>query len=419
MLDGFLFILRLIVRVLTGIVTVSYLYQLVYLFLPGVLKPRPHKPTRLHRYAVLIAARNEEAVLPHLLDSLRNQDYPADLIHVFVIADNCTDNTAKVAAEGGARVYTRFNSTQIGKGYALNYLLGLMESSGELRQYDAFLIFDADNLLEPGYIRAMNRTCSDGYEAFCGYRNTKNFGDSWLSSGCGLWYLHESTHLNRSRMLIGSSCAVSGTGFGFTRQLLERLGGWNFFTLTEDIEFSVRCATQGIRIGYCHDAILYDEQTTTFSQSWRQRTRWTQGGMQVSIRYARDLFRGLFKGGHTAYASFETATLSMWGYGTAAVSCALSLLLTFLELHWLGLAQAIAMTLLGTYLSMLLIGVLTLCSEWHRIRATTSRKLCSLLTFPFFMMSFIPVALAAPFQKFQWLPIHHTVAVSAASMEKK
>ena len=184
-------------------------------------------------------------------------------------------------------------------------------------------------------------------------------------------------------------------------------------------EFSVRCATQGIRIGYCHDAILYDEQTTTFSQSWRQRTRWTQGSMQVSIRYARDLFRGLFKGGHTAYASFETATLSMWGYGTAAVSCALSLLLTFLELHWLGLAQAIAMTLLGTYLSMLLIGVLTLCSEWHRIRATTSRKLCSLLTFPFFMMSFIPVALAAPFQKFQWLPIHHTVAVSAASMEKK
>lgn len=418
-MNDFLLILRWIVRVLTLIVTVSYLYQLVYLFLPVILKPQPHKPTRLHRYAVLIAARNEEAVLPHLLDSIRNQDYPADLINVFVIADNCTDQTARVAAEGGARVYTRFNKTQIGKGYALNYLLGLMETSGQLQQYDAFLIFDADNLLEPDYIRSMNRICSDGYEAFCGYRNTKNFANSWLSSGCGLWYLHESTHLNRSRMLIGSCCAVSGTGFGFTRQLLERLGGWNFFTLTEDVEFSVWCATQGVRIGYCHDAVLYDEQTSSFPQSWRQRTRWVQGGMQVSVHYARDLLRGFFKGGHTAYASFETATLTMWGYGTAAISCALSLLLTLLELHWLGLFQTIALTLAGTYLSMFLIGVLTLALEWNRIRATTTQKLQSLLTFPLFMMTFIPVALAAPFQKFQWLPIHHTVAVSASSMGKK
>jgi len=418
-MDDFLLILRFIVWTLTLIVTVSYLYQLVYLFLPMIIKPRPHKPTRLLRYGVLIAARNEEKVLPHLLDSLRNQDYPAELFQVFVIADNCTDQTAKVAAEGGARVYTRFSKTQIGKGYALNYLLGLMEASGELQQYDAFLIFDADNLLEPDYIRAINCTCSDGFEAFCGYRNTKNFTDSWLSSGCGLLYLHESTHLNRSRMLIGSCCAVNGTGFGFTRQLLEKLGGWNFFTLTEDVEFSVWCATHGIRIGYCHDAVLYDEQTVSFPQSWRQRTRWVQGGMQVSVRYARDLLRGLFKGGRTSYASFETATLTMWGYGTAAVSCALSLLLTLIELRWLGLFQTVVLTFAGTYLSMLLIGILTLALEWHRIRGTTAQKLRSLLTFPFFMMTFIPIALAAPFQKFQWLPIHHTVAVSAASMRKK
>ena len=411
-------VLRSISAVLMVLTSVCYLYQIVYLILPLIKKQRPHRSEKRHRYAILIAARNEEAVLPHLLDSIRAQDYPAELITTYVVADNCTDRTVEVARAGGARVYARYNRKEVGKGYALNFLLEQIEKNDGLDSYDAFLIFDADNLLLPDYVTQINKICSDGYEAFCGYRNSKNFGTNWISQGYGLWYLHDSCHLNQSRMLLGTTCAVNGTGFGFTRRLLERMGGWKFFTLTEDIEFNTWCATRGVRIGYCRDAVVFDEQPEKFSQSWRQRTRWTQGGLQVSVRYAKDLLRGLFKGGWTSYASFETATLSLWGYGMGVICGGMTMLVTFLAEQWLGLGRAILLALAGTYSSLFAIGALTLITEWKRIRAATGQKIRSLFAFPLFMMTFVPIALTAVFRKFQWQPIAHTVAISTGELQK-
>ncbi|MFR1754582.1 MAG: glycosyltransferase family 2 protein [Oscillospiraceae bacterium] len=410
--------LQLVTWLLVALTGICYLYQVVYLIIPFFVKPRPHQSARLHRYAILIAARNEEAVLPHLLDSIAAQDYPAELLTTFVVADNCTDRTAQVAQDRGARVFVRNNRTQVGKGYALHFLLDKLQQTEGLDRFDAFLVFDADNLLQPDYVTEINRTCSDGYEAFCGYRNTKNFGSSWVSAGYALWYLHDSVHLNQSRMLLGTSCAVSGTGFGFTRQLLERCGGWSFFTLTEDIEFNTWCATRGVRIGYCPSAMVFDEQPISFRQSWRQRTRWTQGGLQVSIRYAGDLLRGLARGGRTAYASFETATLSLWGYGMSALSCSLTLLTTFLASRWLGLASMLLASLVSVYLSLLAVALLTTVTQWRKIHATTRQKIGYSFTFPFFMMTFFPIAVTAVFRKFQWQPIAHTVAVGVESLSR-
>ena len=418
-MDGFI-LLRFLSGFLGMVIAVSYFYQLVYLFLPLVLKPKRQERAFFHRYAILIAARNEEAVLPYLLESIRKQDYPSELLQVYVVADNCTDRTAEVARQAGAAVYSRMNRQQVGKGYALNYLLDrISREAGGMGRFDAFLVFDADNLLQPDFVTRINETCSDGYEAFCGYRNSKNFGDNWLSSAHGLQFLHESAHLNRSRMAIGSCCMVNGTGFGFTRQLLERLGGWNFFTLSEDTEFSVRCMTSGVRIGYCHDAVFYDEQPTALRQSWRQRTRWSQGTIQVSVRYAKHLFRGLFRGGKTAYACFETLTLSLWGYGMAGFSGCLSLFVTFWELRWMGVAQALASSVAGTYLSLLLIGAMTLASEWNRIHGTAGQKWKALFAFPVYMLSFVPIIVTSLFRKFHWPPITHTAAISAESLSKE
>ena len=403
----------------TGLVvltTICYFYQIIYLILPLILKDKPHGAEKPNRYAILIAARNEEAVLPHLLDSIAAQDYPAHLIRTFVVADNCTDRTAELAAAHGATVFSRFNKQQIGKGYALNYLLSRIDETEGLSNFDNFLIFDADNLLEPDYVRQINRVASDGYDAFCGYRNSKNFGANWLSAGYGLWYLHDSVHMNRSRMRLGTPCAVNGTGFGFTRNLLEQMGGWHFFTLTEDIEFTTWCATRGIRVGYCHDAVLYDEQPTSLSVSIRQRTRWVQGGLQVSIRYAKDLLRGLFQGGRTTYASFETATLSLWGYGMSILSAGSVLMVAYLTGRWAGLAEAIALGILWAYLSFFLIGLLTMATEHRRIKTGLRGKILALVGFPIFMLTYAPIALTAPFRKFQWQPIQHTVAIAAKEL---
>lgn len=239
---GTIEILKNVSAVLLLLAGVCFCYQTVYLAVSLFWKEPRHKPEKPTRYAVLIAARNEQAVLPYLLQSIHAQDYPAERIGVYVVADNCTDRTAEAAEAGGAQVYRRFDRTRIGKGYALHELLEWMRRTGELDRWDAFLIFDADNLLCPDYISKINRTCSDGFAAFHGYRNTKNFGDSWISSAYALWYLHDSVHLNAARMMLGTTCAVSGTGFGFTRALLDEMGGWNFFTLTEDIEFDNWCA---------------------------------------------------------------------------------------------------------------------------------------------------------------------------------
>lgn len=230
-MDAFIHFLEIAVSVLAVVVTVMFLYQPLYLVIPLLFhrkKPQGEAPKR--RFAILIAARNEEAVLPHLLDSIKAQDYPEELITTYVVADNCTDKTAKLAREHGAVVFERFNKVQVGKGYALDYLLTQLKEQNLLENHDAFMIFDADNLLLPNYFTEMNKTCAQGYDAFCGYRNTKNFGTNWISAGYGIWYLHDSTHLNQSRSIIGANCAVNGTGFGFTRELLERMGGWKFFT---------------------------------------------------------------------------------------------------------------------------------------------------------------------------------------------
>ncbi len=409
----FLQVLRMVSEGLMIFVSIYYWYQLGYLILPHLLRGKAHKPEKLHGYAVLIAARNEQQVLPHLLRSIQEQTYPAELITTYVVADNCTDDTARVARELGANVLVRTDPVHIGKGYALHALLEHIRQLGRWEEYDCFLVFDADNLLAPDYVEKMNRTRCDGYEAFCGYRNSKNFGTNWLTSGYSLMFLHDCVNMNRSRMLLGSSCIVSGTGFGCTRQVLERCGYWNFFTLTEDTQFSYWCAANGVRVGYCHDAMVYDEQPVRFGQSWRQRVRWVQGSFQVAGKCGPSLLRGLL---HGSYACYECLTMSLWGYGLAAVSAVLNLVVIGLKHGILDVLSAMGSSLASIYISVFVIGLLTELTQWKRIRATTGQKLAALVTFPVFLMTFIPIAIAAPFTKFQWKPIEHKVAVSAQTL---
>ena len=417
-------IIRAAALTLAALAGICCMYQSVYLVVSIIVRLREGRgglpavvPKQLPRFGVLIAARNEQAVLPYLLQSIREQDYPRALVRVFVVADNCTDDTALAAERAGATVWRRFDRERIGKGYALAYLLEHMEKSGQTEGIDAFLVFDADNLLCPDYLRQISRMYTQGFAAFHGYRNTKNFGDSWISSGYGVWFLHDSIHLNTARMALGTTCAVSGTGFGFTKELLEQCGGWRFFTLTEDVEFDTWCATHGVRIGFCREAMLYDEQPVTLRQSWTQRIRWVQGGIQVSLRYAGELARGLLRGGRTSWASFETAMLSLWGYLMGMLGTGGTILAA--GITWgAGTAWMTALRLLlGMIGWMALLGALTVASEWRRICAPAYKKLLAVVTFPFFMLTFVPVAVAALFCRRGWAPVAHTVAVPIGMMQ--
>ena len=115
-----------------------------------------------HKFMAIIPAHNEEAVVENLVESLLKQNYPKELLDIYVIADNCTDNTAKVAKKAGAIVLERFDSERKTKGYALQWFL--RKKIEEDADYDAFCIFDADNIVDSEFIKNMNKKLCQGEE---------------------------------------------------------------------------------------------------------------------------------------------------------------------------------------------------------------------------------------------------------------
>lgn len=389
---------------------VCYTYQFAYIFVPFFKKDKPHKPTKTHRYAVLISARNEEKVLPQLLKSLQEQTYDMSLVTVFVVADNCTDATAKVASEfSGVKVYERFNTELVGKGYALDFLLDNIKKDYPAGSFDAFFVFDADNILDKNYIEQMNMTFSDGYKIITSYRNSKNYGDNWISSGYSLWFLRESKYLNYSRMLLNNSCAVSGTGFMFSREIIKKTNGWKFFLLTEDIQFTVHNVLDGEKIGFCKGAVLYDEQPVKFSQSWKQRLRWAKGYLQVFKNYGLRMFKGIAK----SFSCFDMSMSIMPAIVITAL-CIItntvgSVVLTSMGFSLFASLKPLAITVLSAYGTMFLVGTVTTITEWKNIRTNTFKKIKGMFTFPLFMLTYIPISLTAFFKKVDWSPIEHNI----------
>ena len=413
--------LKTINFIISVVFFVCYAYQ--FLYIPAVLWLRrrraalPAAPASNH-YAILICARNEAAVIGDLLASLRAQTYPRELLTVYVLADNCTDDTARIAREGGAVVYERFNRQQVGKGYALQTLLTHIARDVPAG-YDGYFVFDADNLLSPDYIEQMNRTFSAGHDIITSYRASKNYGDNWISAGYALWFLRESRYLNHARSLLGTSCAVSGTGFLFSRAVLEETGPWPFHLLTEDIEFSIHEILQGRKIAFCPDAVLYDEQPTTFRQSWRQRLRWSKGYLQVFQRYGTRLLGGVLRGN---FSCFDMSMAIMPAFVLSTVSIASNLALAIWGV-WTGgsiliALQSLGQMLLSMYLTLFVIGAITTVTERRHIHTGRARRVLYAFTFPLFMFTYVPIAVVALFKKVEWTPIEHTVVKSIEDMKR-
>ena len=397
-----------------------YSYQIFYTIVPFSIIPKRHRaPINTNNIAILIAARNEEAVIGELLHSIRKQDYDKEHLRVFVIADNCTDSTADIARSLGATVFERFNKEKIGKGYALDYAISKLRENGEWEKIDGVIVLDADNLLTQNYVTEMNKTFSDGYEAFTSYRNSKNYGDNWISAGYGLWYIRESKFLHYSRMLLRSSCAISGTGFFVSRQLLDRFDGWKFYLLTEDIEFSTFSVIQGVKIGCCINAELYDEQPITFEQSYKQRLRWSKGFFQVWKKHGKELVKGIFK--HRKFAFFDMTMNIMPAFILTVILLFTSATAVLFGIFGWGDPSPVVESLLGyigfTYSVMFLMGLVTLVSEWKKIHTTAGRKIGFLFMFPIFMYTYIPISVIALFKPVKWEQIHHTRSKSIDDIE--
>lgn len=390
--------------------TVFYAYQMLYIPLSWLIKEKkPNAIPALHDFAVMICARNEAVVISDIIESLKTQTYPQNRIHIFVIADNCDDDTAEIARACGAHVYTRFDKGHVGKGYALEALMNhLKEDYPE--GFDGYIVFDADNLLESDYIEQMNKTFSAGHDIITSYRNSKNYGDNWISAGYALWFLRESRYLNYARHLLGTSCAVSGTGFMFSRRIAEKIGDWPFHMLTEDIEFSIDQITKGEKIVFCREAVLYDEQPVSFRQSWRQRMRWARGYIQVVHGYKKALLKGIFNGN---FSCFDMSMTIMPAFVLSIISIVSNISLGI----WGALigddimiaVKSIGQFLINMYFMLFAVGAITTITEWKVIHTSALKKVLYTLTFPLFMFTYIPIAFSSMLcKKLEWKPIEHT-----------
>ena len=407
--------------VIAGMFLVCYSYQIIYIVYGCLVKPKkyPDSP-RTNRYAVMIPARNEECVVGQLIDSVKNQDYPSELVDVYVVADNCNDRTKDIAEQHGAFVYERFNKEQVGKGYSLSYLFTKLFEKHGLDYYDGYFVFDADNLLNSKYITEMDKCLSAGNKIITSHRNSKNYGTNWITAGYSLWFLREAKLLNNVRTLLNTSCAVSGTGFLIHKDIIKRQNGWKHFLLTEDIEFSVDNVINGEKIAYCHDAIFYDEQPVTFVQSWHQRLRWSKGFLQVFGKYGKKLITGIFR--NRSFSCYDMIMTIAPAFATTVTTVVVNLgaliysLIACPEYINMVLGE-IAYTFGSLYLTLWALGAVSGICEWKNIKCSPLRTIWSFFTFPIFMLSYIPISITALFTKVKWKEIQHTVSQSIDNLE--
>ena len=266
-----------------------------FYFVIGMFFTRKFKAAKVkHKYAIVVAARNEKYVIGNLIDSINKQDYPKKLLTIFVVADNCTDDTAKIARSKGAICYERHDNEHRTKGYALEYLFNKIDEDYGIDKYEGYFIMDADNLLKSNYISKMNDAFDCGCKIITSYRNTKNFSENWIASTYALHWIRSIRTNHRARSVLHLATNIQGTGFLIANEIVKN--GWHYTSLTEDRALTADAVAQGYEITYQDEAEFFDEQPVNLKIALRQRLRWSKGHLQAFAESGPYLFINIFMG---------------------------------------------------------------------------------------------------------------------------
>ena len=382
-----------------GVICTLFTLYFAFTSVGGVLFRKPEKVPRRpaqKRIAAVIPARNEVAVIGKLVESLLAQDYPRELFDIYVLPNNCRDETERAALRAGARILRPEGAIR-SKGDVLRMAFSQLSATGD---YDAYCVFDADNLVSSGFFQCVNDMLLAGYRVAQGFRDSKNPYDSWISGSMSAFYWFMSRLYNESRFRLGMSCHLNGTGFMVSDETIREIG-WDTHSLTEDLEFTALCALHGYRVGWMPEARIYDEQTHKFWDSCVQRRRWTAGSLQCMRRYVPALLK------RRTLASVDMALLFMGNLLCViglvpGVGTALGTLPFFISHPW----RILALVLVGVayYLGCCLLAALLFRAEGKLCR----RALPGIFGFPVFMVTWMPVNLVACFTPPpRWKEIRH------------
>ena len=421
---------NLVFTVVYGILALMTMHFVVFGIIGLFAKKKYPKAKVQHKYGVIIPARNEEAVIGNLIKSVYKNNYPQEKLQVFVIAHNCTDNTAKIARELGATVYEYENKEECTMGYAFRYLFDRIREDYGVKNYDGFFLFNADNILSADYFEKMNDAfdATGGEKIITSFRNSKNFDTNVMSGLYGLYFTIGCRFESRGRTAVGCSTRVQGTGYVINSKLVEN--GWKYVTLTEDWEFSADQVIQGSKIEFCDDAVFYDEQPTTFKIMWRQRLRWSRGHLLVCITRFKDLIKSLFsRKKHKNKGSVYDMFINCMPVCAVVTAIGALQMIAYLlsPLFGVSLVDALTkcLTTLGFSLASFCVtnffaAIIAFIAERKRITGVSfGHKVLITLLWPLFVLIQFPIDIIAIFKKnLGWKPIPHEDTTNFEALNK-
>lgn len=401
------------------VMTVGLFLYAMYFFVIGMFAMRPNPKYKSmqpkNKFAIVIAARNEEAVIGKLVESLNKQDYPKELYDIIVIPNNCTDDTESAAREKGAKIFRCKRSIK-SKGEVLaEFFDYMLEHRHQIENcYDAYCIFDADNLVDENFLKSMNEAREEGANAAQGYRDSKNPYDSAISSSYSIYYYIANRFYNHARHHIGLSALINGSGFMVSHELIEKLGGWDTKTMTEDIEITAKCVLMGQRVFWVPEAIIYDEQPITFAQSWKQRRRWTTGLIQGVELYFWPLLKKTFK--ERSLRSFDVIMffLALINQILYIMSIIFTMfmdykLVRFGDMNYMYILYRVIGALVFSYIVCVIVTTIAVVFA----RKKPAKMLKGILFFWVFIFSWVPIDIICLFKKETvWEQIDHTVTLN-------
>lgn len=399
-------IFKVIYYVLFSITLIYGLYFGISGFIGIVIKSKLKikKSKNKNYFAIIVPARNEEKVIGNLINSLKELNYPKDKYEIYIVPNNCTDNTREIALKLGASII-ECNIPVKTKGDVLKYTFDKLKDK---KTIDAYLIFDADNVVHKDFLIHMNDCLNSGYNVAEGFRDAKNPKDNWISGSYTIFYLFQNIFFNKSRMAFNASASINGTGFMIKKELIDK-DGFETYTLTEDVEFTGICALKNEKIAFVEDAITYDEYPDEFTTSWKQRKRWSAGIIECMKRYSPKLFKNFLKTGNMASLDMSLTYLGPIMQVISLITLVMLIIFKFTGIELYDIFSIAFATGIVFFMVFLIIGI---CIEIFALKykhKDVKGMFSSIILFSIFILSWIPINVICFIKKqTKWEEIKHT-----------
>ena len=361
-------------------------------------------------FCILIPAKDESKVIRGPLDSIKNQTYKINMQNVYVIVEDIEDPTVNICKEYKCNYIVRKHLELKRKGYALDEAIKQIK-----KEYDAYFIIDADNILDKDFFKYMSKVYQKGYDIGVGYRDNKNWSSNVISACSGLVFTI-ANNINKRKNKTNENITITGTGFYIKGNIIKEFGGYPFHEITEDYELTLYATVHKLTTCYEERAIFYDEQPTTLKASIKQRIRWIRGYFNARVNYLPQLKEKIFDN-QMNYGSVYKEIMWLRPILILALAFVIFYLAIIINQIYMLIKSTydpssliLGLIVIGiTYLVMMFFTIYQLISERKHIKVKNSLKVKIILYNPIFLLTFIYCAIAAIVKKnITWERIEHT-----------